>query len=58
MVSESAVFALFADLRLTADLVGVALTSTGKWCQENKLKLNTHKTEYVVHGTKSKKMKA
>ena len=67
-VSEDAIFTLFADdaaltvhnkdFQRAVDQVGMVLTRVNLWCSENKLSLNTKKTEFVIYGTKSRKARA
>ena len=68
LTSNQAAFTLFADdtvltahghsLKQTADTTQKVLAKVATWCQNNKLTLNTAKTEYVIYGTKIRKTRA
>ena len=68
LVSQEARFIMFADdAVLTVDhksikqaekIMNEILKNIARWCTENKLTLNTKKTEYVIFGTKAMKRKA
>ena len=68
LLSKLANFILFADdavltissksLTEAASIMNGILSKINRWCTENKLTLNTKKSEYVIFGTKPKKLKA
>ena len=68
LISKIANFILFADdavltisnksLSVAATIMNTILKEINLWCIENKLTLNTKKTEYVIFGTKTNKNKA
>ena len=68
LLSKSAEFILFADdavliihdksLTVAAHTMNQVLRDVHRWCSENKLTLNTKKTEYVIFGSKIRKAQA
>ena len=46
------------DIIIAEREAGVVLDRVSTWCQENKLTVNSTKTEYVIYGTKVRKTKA
>lgn len=65
LITDSAKFILFADdavltvknavIKDAEEAMNEILKNIHQWCAENKLTLNTNKTEYVIFGTKHRK---